>query len=69
LKYTYNNVPLINFLVGLKEEFLQISSLAVRKLLPFASTYLCESGFSRHAATKTKFRSRLNAEIDMRVHV
>jgi hypothetical protein len=66
---TYDRVPLINFWAGLEEEFLQISSLAAREFLPFVSTYLCESGFSRFAATKTKYRSGLNAEHDMRIQL
>jgi hypothetical protein len=66
---TYNSVILTNFWAGLKEEFLHISSLAVRTLLPFASTYLCGSGFSRYASTKTKYCSRLNAEHAMRIQL
>jgi hypothetical protein len=67
LKDTSNIVPLINFWAGLKEEFVQISSLAVRKVLLLASTYLCESGFSRYTATKIKYCSRLNAGHDRRI--
>jgi hypothetical protein len=29
----------------------------------FVSTYLCENGFSNFAATKTKYRSSLNADL------
>jgi adenine C2-methylase RlmN of 23S rRNA A2503 and tRNA A37 len=60
---------MINFWAGLKEECPHISSVAVKKLLPFASTYLCETAFSKCAATKTKYRSRVNAEHDMRTKV
>jgi hypothetical protein len=42
LKDAYKNFPLINFWAG----------IAVKKLLLFPSTYLCETAFSRHAATK-----------------
>jgi hypothetical protein len=66
---TYNSVIFTNFWAGLKEEFLHISSLAVRTLLPFASTYLCGSGFSRYASTMTKYCSRLNAEHTMRIQL
>jgi hypothetical protein len=51
-----------NFWAGLKAGFLQISSLEVRKLLPCATACLCESGFSRYVATKSKYYSRLNAD-------
>jgi prolipoprotein diacylglyceryltransferase len=42
-KDTYINVKLINFRDGLKEEFTH--SVAVKKLLPFACTHLCETTF------------------------
>jgi hypothetical protein len=38
-------------------------------LLPFATSYLCEIGFSGVAALKTKYRSPLNIESDVRVAI
>jgi uncharacterized protein (UPF0371 family) len=35
LKVAYKNAPLINFWTGLKEEFSHISSVAMKKTLPF----------------------------------
>lgn len=38
-------------------------------LIPFATSYLCETGFSAVAALKTKYRSQLNIEQELRVAV
>ena len=43
-----------------------IGKLGLKTLLPFVSTYLCESGFSTLLQIKTKNRNRLAAEHDMR---
>jgi hypothetical protein len=59
LKVTYTNIPLINFWAGLKEEFPHISSVAVTKLLLFPSTYMCETAFSRYAATEMKYGTEI----------
>ena len=42
-----------------------VGSAAVRTLLPFSSTYLCESGFSARVSMKTKFRNKLECEADL----
>ena len=46
-----------------------LSNKAVNILLPFATTeaYLCETAFSALTNMKTKYRSRLVVESDMRV--
>ena len=43
-----------------------VSSVAIRTLLPFSSTYLCESGFSALVSMKTKFRNKLECEANLR---
>ena len=43
-----------------------VGSAALQSLLPFSSTYLCESGFSTLVNLKTKCRSKLDCEADMR---
>lgn len=47
LKDTLINIPLGNFCVSLKEDCPQIPSVAVKKLLPFLCTYICETTFPR----------------------
>lgn len=44
----------------------RVGKLGLKTLLPFASTYLCESGFSTLLQIKTKTRNRLGVEHDMR---
>lgn len=49
------------------ESYPKVALLALKILVPFASTYLCESGFSTLLQIKTKTRNRLNVEDDMRL--
>ena len=51
----------------MRKNYPQLSQLAFRILLPFATTYLCESGFSALVAIKTKARNRRRVEHDMRL--
>lgn len=44
----------------------KIGRLALGLLIPFSSTYLCESGFSTLLAIKTEYRSKLDVEPDLR---
>ena len=43
-----------------------VSKMAIRILLPFPSTYLCEYGFSTLVLIKTKHRNQLSVEDDVR---
>ena len=51
------------------QSYTKVSMIALRVLVPFASTYLCEAGFSTLANIKTKNRNRLNVGDDMRLAV
>lgn len=69
LQPIFEKLSLAEFWCTLREEYADLSMKAVKVLLPFATTYLCESGFSSYAATKTKYRNRLDAEADMRIQL
>ena len=44
----------------------RVGSVALHTLLPFSSTYLCESCFSVLVNIKTKARNKLDCEADLR---
>lgn len=69
LRNEFKSKSLENFWVQIRNEYPILSRKAVDLLLPFASTYLCESTFSAMASVKTKHRSRLQLEGDLRVAV
>ena len=48
------------------DSYPKVAEIAIRALLPFVSTYLCESGFSTLLQIKTKQRNRLEVENDLR---
>ena len=56
-------------LAVLQDEFKILSEKAKLVLLPFSTTYPCEAGFSAYRSTKTQYRSRLNAELDIRLQL
>ncbi|XP_025424878.1 zinc finger BED domain-containing protein 5-like [Sipha flava] len=63
---SFKSKPISEFWAQLGKDHSILSSKAKLLLLPFGTTYLCETAFSRYTATKTKYRSRLDAENDMR---
>uniref|UniRef100_A0A8C1RK47 HAT C-terminal dimerisation domain-containing protein n=1 Tax=Cyprinus carpio TaxID=7962 RepID=A0A8C1RK47_CYPCA len=65
LKELFSSCPLSSFWVALRQEYPQLCDVALKILLPFASTYLCEAGFSKMTALKTKYRNRAQIEDDL----
>ena len=49
--------------------FPKLCEKALNVLIPFATTYLCLSGFSALLSIKTKSRNHLSAQVDMRVAI
>lgn len=66
LKSCFAEQSLGDFWANLKDIY-HISESAIKYLLPFCTTYLCESGFSAMTNLKTKHRHRLQLEDDLRL--
>jgi hypothetical protein len=65
-KDTFKQATLFEFWSPLRTEYPEIAKHAVQLLLPFVSTHHCEAAFTKYTLTKTKQRSRLDPEADMR---
>ena len=65
----FSSYSLLGFWNSIKDEYPEVSNKALRILIPFATSYLCEAGFSAIAVLKSKYRSKLNVEKEMRVAV
>ncbi|XP_057667215.1 zinc finger BED domain-containing protein 5-like [Diorhabda carinulata] len=61
----FKTTSLNDYWCRIRDEYPMLAKIALNILLPFPTTYLCETGFSTYAATKTKYRNRLDAEPDM----
>ena len=66
-KTLFDSTSLSSFWIKVSGEYNEISTLALKTLLPFPTSYLCEAGFSAMTATKTRLRSRLNVGNILRV--
>lgn len=51
------------------KDYQLLDKRALAILLPFATSYLCEVGFSAVASIKTKYRSKMDIENELRVVV
>ncbi|GFW31187.1 SCAN domain-containing protein 3 [Trichonephila clavipes] len=69
IKRQFCNKTLFQFWAEVDDEFSELKTKAFRILLPFSTSYLCETGFSAVAALKIKYRSQLNIEKELRVPI
>ena len=67
LMMSFNEKALASFWLSFADNHPLLSQKAIKMLLPFATTYLCETAFSVLTNMKTKYRSRLAVESDLRV--
>ena len=66
LKRKFNLVNPTNFWISLNDEYPALTKKALRMFFLFATSYLCEAGLSAMAIIKSKYRSRINVEREMR---
>ena len=62
LESLHQRLPLSKFWLNLQPEYPNLSDRAVRYLVLFSTTYLCEQSFSSLSVTKTKHRNRLDVQ-------
>ena len=65
----FTSQTLSEFWLSVERQYPLLGQKAMGILIPFATSYLCETGFSAVAALKTKYRSQLNIEQELRVAV
>lgn len=62
-----NSINITTFWIQIRKEYPILSGKAFKVLLPFHSTYLCETAFSALTTIKTKYRNRLQGEPTLRL--
>ncbi len=69
VKELFDNSTILNFWCKMADtqKYIRITKLAAKIILAFPTSYLCEQGFSKMVHIKSKFRSKLNLEDDLRV--
>lgn len=69
MKNVFDDTKLIEFWLMAHEYHHDLSSKALKTLLPFVTTYRCEQAFSTMCFMKNKYRNRLDMQYDFRVKV
>jgi hypothetical protein len=67
LQQMFKKMDLTEFWLARRKDYPLISDKAVKFLLLFSTTYLCESGFSSMIYKKNKYGNRLSTEPDLRL--
>lgn len=69
LKRNFKERSLCSFWVNIKKDYKEVSEEALKHLLLFSTTYLCEKAFSTLVYIKNKYRNRLHVESDLRLQL
>ena len=65
--YIGTMTSLASFWIHVSAEYPELAKVALKALLPFPSSYLCETGFSTMSIIKTKYRNSMDVRSPMRV--
>ncbi|KAL4125866.1 hypothetical protein QTP88_010103 [Uroleucon formosanum] len=68
-KFLNSGTTLLDFWICVGKEQKELSSIAVKFLVGFSTTYLCERGFLSLTYVKCKYRNKLNVEDDLRLYL
>ncbi|XP_063302509.1 zinc finger BED domain-containing protein 5-like [Pelobates fuscus] len=69
LKMNFDRKKLIPFWLSVQNTYPTLSTTALRVLLPFTTSYMCEIGFSAMVAIKNKFRNQLQLSNTLRLKI
>ncbi|KRX25518.1 SCAN domain-containing protein 3 [Trichinella nelsoni] len=58
-KVSFDRKTLTHFCLSVQNKYPTLSTAALKLLLPFTTSYLCEIGFSAMNGIKSKFRNKL----------
>ena len=64
-KRKFNSENPTKFWISLNDEYPALTKKTLRMIIPFATSCLCEAGFSAVAAIKTQYQTRINVERDI----
>jgi hypothetical protein len=69
LKLNFNCGELTQFWLSVQQTCPTLSTEALKVLLPFSSSYICEFVFSAMVGMKTKFRNKLQVSNSLRLKI
>jgi hypothetical protein len=69
LKLNFNRIKLTQFWLSVQQTCPTLSIEALKALLPFSSSYICEVRFSAMVGVKTKFRNKLQLSNFLRLKI
>ncbi|KAK9744360.1 hypothetical protein QE152_g7841 [Popillia japonica] len=69
IKNNFNDEQIADFWATARKDYKELGDKAMKKILPFATTYRCEQTFSSTCFMRNKYRNRLDMPSNFRVKV